>query len=310
MTHLATTAGPLAATAATSAAPAAVAHKITTSDAILAPLVVSFGAGVDSTAMVVGFWTYGVRPDLILFADTGDELEETYLHVWLFQAWLEAHGMPGITVVRRKPTKRAPYETIYENAWQNETLYDLAFGYHSCSAKWKVEPQDKYVDAYFRAHLDAGGTVTRCIGFDAGDRDSERACKSRGTFAAPKADPRWTYRYPLQEWGWDRAACIEVIRAAGAPVPIKSACGLCPARTKPEIVELRFTRPDVFARAVALEERARNGKHGLRSVKGLGRRFAWSECPSDPVAAAEWAKPKKRGGRRKKSTQLPLPLAA
>jgi len=246
------------------------------------PLVVSFGAGVDSTAMLVGMWSRGERPDLILFADTGDEMEATYAHIWNFQPWLETHDMPGITIVRRQPTKRAPYETIYENMWANETLYDLAFGYHSCSAKWKVAPQDAYVAEWAKDTIAAGGTVLRLIGFDAGDRDSERACKSRGTFAAPKADPRWEYRYPLQEWGWDRDACVAVIRAAGAPVPIKSACGL--------------------------EDRARTGKHGLRSVKGLGRRFAWSECPSDPGAAAEWAKPKR--GRKKPTAQLALPLAA
>lgn len=34
-----------------------------------APLVVCYGAGRDSTALLVGLWRRGIRPDLILFAE-------------------------------------------------------------------------------------------------------------------------------------------------------------------------------------------------------------------------------------------------
>jgi hypothetical protein len=284
-------------------------HDVVSSDSLVA---VSFGAGVDSTAALVGMWSKGIRPDAILFADTGDELEETYAHVWNMSAWLVEHGMPSVTVVRRKQTKKAPYASLYENSWQNETMPSLAFGWHKCSPKWKVAPQDAYLKAWAptKAALDAGKQVIRVIGFDAGDRDSKRAARSRRTFAKPKADKRWTYWYPLQEWGWDRAACIEVIRAAGAPVPIKSACFMCPARTRSEIADLAVNHPEHFARAVALENRARDGKHGFKSVKGLGRRFAWGDCPTDPEGAAAWAAPKPRARRKRATTQIALPFAA
>jgi hypothetical protein len=42
------------------------------------PLVVAYGGGVDSTAMLVGFKQRGVRPNLILMADPGSEKDETY----------------------------------------------------------------------------------------------------------------------------------------------------------------------------------------------------------------------------------------
>jgi 3'-phosphoadenosine 5'-phosphosulfate sulfotransferase (PAPS reductase)/FAD synthetase len=38
---------------------------------------VSFGAGVDSTAMLVALRAAGIRPDVITFADTGGERPET-----------------------------------------------------------------------------------------------------------------------------------------------------------------------------------------------------------------------------------------
>src|SRR5205823_7045341 len=41
------------------------------------PLVVAYGLGVDSTALLVEFARRGIRPDLILFADTRGEKPET-----------------------------------------------------------------------------------------------------------------------------------------------------------------------------------------------------------------------------------------
>jgi len=48
-------------------------HKI---DANL-PLVVAYGGGLNSTAMLCGFRERGIIPSLILFADTGGEMPET-----------------------------------------------------------------------------------------------------------------------------------------------------------------------------------------------------------------------------------------
>ena len=44
------------------------------------PVVVAYGMGVDSTAMLIGLHQRGIRPDLILFADTGGEKPDTYLY--------------------------------------------------------------------------------------------------------------------------------------------------------------------------------------------------------------------------------------
>ena len=41
-------------------------------------LAVSFGGGTNSTAMLCGFRERGIKPDLIIFADTGAEMPHTY----------------------------------------------------------------------------------------------------------------------------------------------------------------------------------------------------------------------------------------
>lgn len=80
-------------------------------------------------------------------------------------------------------------------------------------------------------------------------------------------------RFPLIEWKWGRPECIEAIHREGLEVPRKSACFFCPAAKKREVLELSVERPDLFARALAIERQA----EGLGTVRGLGRNWSWDE---------------------------------
>jgi hypothetical protein len=218
------------------------------------PLVVSYGAGVDSTAMLIGLHARGMHPDAILFADTGGEKPGTYGYLWHhITPWLEARRLPAVTVVRYEPRrfKRAPYSTLEENCLANQTLPSLAFGRKACSQKWKVAPMDRWVERHprFRPYLRAGGKVTRAIGYDAGPKDSKRGWNLIG-------EVRYDYWYPLRDWGWDRARCAAEILAAGLPVPPKSACFFCPATSPAELAQLRREHPDLAARIERMEEAA------------------------------------------------------
>lgn len=247
------------------------------------PLVVAYGVGVDSTAMLVAMHARGLRPDLILFADTGAEKPETYAYLPVIGAWLTRVGFPPITTVRYTPS-RAPYDTLEGKCIANETLPSLAFGMHSCSLVFKVEPQNRYLRTW-RPALEAwasGQRVQRAIGYDNGPQDCRRRAKADRAVQA-KADAGhpdaqlYEYRYLLQEWNIDREACHALIEAAGLPVPVKSACFFCPASKRSEIIWLRDTHPQLFARALAIEAGARDGRHQLRTTVGLGRTFAWAD---------------------------------
>lgn len=265
------------------------------------PLIVAYGVGVDSTAMLVAMHNRGMRPDLILFADTGGEKPETYAYLPIISAWLEKVGFPAITIVRYEPT-RAPYTTLEGKCHANETLPSLAFGKHSCSDVFKVAPQNKWVAAWQPAQeaWAAGQKVIKAIGYDNGAQDCRRRVKADKQVAkkAERGDvdtKRYEYRYFLQDWGIDRIECLRLIAMAGLPCPVKSACWFCPASKKSEVVHLRDHHPVLFQRAVAMEHRARTGKHGLGTVKGLGRNFAWSELAhavaEEVVDAAETLRP-------------------
>lgn len=242
-----------------------------------APVVVAYGMGVDSTAMLVGMQQRGERPDLILFADTGDEKPATYAYLPIINAWLRAVGFPEVTVVKN-PRPKSGDKSLSDSCLRLGTLPALAYGAHQCSLVWKIGPQQKFIKTWAPAIAAraAGLTVINCIGYDAGPRDSCRKYKAEG-----KDAPGFTNRFPLLEWGWSRERCVLEIEAAGLPVPVKSACFHCPASKKPEIVWLRDHEPEQYAKALRMEVEATPYHDGRRALgkpaaEGLGRTFSWA----------------------------------
>ena len=221
-------------------------------------IVASFGGGVNSTAMLIGMVERGEKCDLILFADTGGEKPHTYAHILEFSEYLVAHGMPPILTVRGVQPQQLADETLEAECLRNKALPSIAYGFKSCSMKWKIQPQKRYLSANFK-----GAEITMLVGYDADE--PHRAGKG-------VIDDQFSKRYPLLEWGWGRDECIEAIARAGVTQPGKSACFFCPSSKKKEIYELRRVYPDLAERAVAMEQGAE-----LITVKGLGRSFAWGD---------------------------------
>jgi len=228
-----------------------------------APCVVSFGGGVNSTAMLVGMREREWTPDAILFADTGGERPETYEHLRRMGEWCESAGFPSITVVRY----RSPHaESLEEECLNNETLPSKAFGFGGCSVKWKRQPMAAWLATWppALAAWDVGLKVERLIGIHAGETRRGRI----------PDDARYTHRYPLREWGWGQEECVEAIRRAELDVPRKSSCFFCPAMRKHEIRELAREHPGLAERAIAIERNAIEAG-SLETVKGLGRHWTW-----------------------------------
>lgn len=225
--------------------------------------VVAYGGGTNSTAMLVLMHEQGMRPDLIIFADTGGEKPHTYDHLKVVSAWCESIGFPSITVVKKRGRVYVG-ETLEENCLRSEMLPSIAYGYKSCSLKYKVQPQDMFCnnDTQCQAVWAAGDKVIKFIGYDA---DEIRRAKIF-------ADDKYAYIYPLISQGWGRDDCVAAIARAGLPQPGKSACFFCPSSKKHEILALQAQYPDLLERALAMEAGAK-----LTSVKGLGRNFSWRE---------------------------------
>lgn len=271
-------------------------------------LALCFGAGVDSTAMMVALHAASLRPEIVTIGDTGGEKPESWAHVERMQRVLVRWGWPPIVICKNQTRASTGYSDLEGNCLANETLPSLAFGMKSCSLKWKTAAQDNYIKgvsrgpnaraahpAWTRTQV-SGERILKLIGYDNGRADRRRAA------AVWSTDPHFDYAYPLQLIGWTRADCVDAIARTLGPelVPIKSACFFCPASKEWELWWLAATHPDLFERALVLERRALTGRHSrFDSVQfgatweelvrnadrfpsssttvGLGRSFAWNQ---------------------------------
>lgn len=232
--------------------------------------VVSFGGGTNSTAMLIGMWEKKIPVDLILFADTGAEMPHTYEHLEIMSRWLKEHGMPEITIVENVNRKGERF-TLECECLKSKSLPSIAYGWKKCSLKHKVGPQDKYCNNY-QPCIDCWGKgekVVKYIGYDAGEEN-----RMYNAAAHDAVDQKYSKVYALIEWGWYREDCVSKINQYGIPLPGKSSCFFCPSMKKPEIKILRKTYPNLFDRAIAIEN---NAKENLLTVKGLGRNYSWKD---------------------------------
>lgn len=226
--------------------------------------VLSYGGGTNSTAMLIGLRDHGFVPDLILFSDTGGEKPWTYDYLKTINIWCRRNGFPEISVLFR--TDDLGFLSLERECLERSTLPALAFGQKTCSQRFKIQPQNQFLNnnSDCRVIWENGGKVFKLIGIDADE--SHRAKFDE--------DKKFIYKYPLIDWDWGRDECISSIKKEGLPLPGKSSCFFCPASKKHEILNLP---KDLQKRAIALEENSQS----FSSVLGLGRYFSWKKFIED-----------------------------
>ena len=217
--------------------------------------VISYGGGVQSTAMIV-LATQGKIADVsaALFSNVGDdsELPDTIKYVReVITPWAAERGLP-VHELHRTITTTGERETL----WQRMMNYDgealrepiPVFGSNgapmsrSCTRDHKI----RILGRWIREHVpDEELPCDVLIGISMDE--IERA--GRGS------DEKWERRcYPLLDLRLTRAHCIEIIKAAGLPVPPKSSCFFCPFHSTDTWAELRRDRPELFEKAAFLED--------------------------------------------------------
>ena len=229
-----------------------------------APVLVTYGGGVNSSAVLIGMVNRGEPIDAVLFSDTGGETPATYRYVSMMSLWLDDHGYPEIQTVRYQ-TREGVVQTLEENCLAWPRMPSIAYGWKTCSDRWKRRPQEKWMKKWepAKAAWAAGLQVIKVIGYDADE--PQRAAKVRD-------DKRYRHRYPLLEWDMGRDECVAAIAAEGLPVPGKSSCFFCPSMRKREVLALSVSDPDLMQRALEME-RLSNPRGAL---KGLGRDWSWA----------------------------------
>jgi len=224
----------------------------------------SFGGGVDSTGMLFEFDRQGYMPDILIFADTGAERPDIYAHIEKLNKWLGDKWGKEIIIVKNK-------ETLYDECIRLKTLPSLALGFHTCSQKHKIRPIAKWLRA------NGYRNIIRIIGFDANEFDRARrglTSVENGKNTEEKGIDQKIW-FPLIEWGKSRKQLKEEINEVGFCAS-RSSCFFCPANNTSSIRRLKEYYPELYEKAIFLEDNAKDKMRG--SVKGLGRSLNWRKA--------------------------------
>jgi hypothetical protein len=183
-------------------------------------------------------------------ADTGSEWPETYHFIeTVFEPWLKSVGHSGLVRVKAA-------SSLEQHCLDKKIVPSRRQKW--CTDWSKIQPIGRYLKAnrllptvqYLGFHYD----------------EALRRCRSSG-----RADI--INEFPLVDLKINQQGCLDVIAAAGLPLPMKSGCFFCPEAKKGQIIELDARHPELFQRAVTME------RNGSKFDKGF---HLWSKkYPAD-----------------------------
>lgn len=196
--------------------------------------ILSFGGGVNSTALMILLVSNGEPLDEVVFADTGGELPETYEHLEHVRQYLQHRAIP-LTILAHRIHGR----DLYETCWHRKVIP---------SALWRWSTRDFKVRPIHRYYRTVGCHISQylAIAYDEIERMRDSTV------------PLVTNLYPLVDRKISRNQCVSIIEDAGFPVPIKSSCFFCPFGSLDRWRFIHDNHPALYSKAIALEE---NSKH-------------------------------------------------
>lgn len=192
--------------------------------------IVGFSGGNDSTAMVLRMAELG-EDFSCLFTPVRNEPPELFEHVRLVAEMIQRHIV------------EPPNVSLMGLIIQNRSLPN--FRARWCTRQGKIEPTIAYL-------MGLPEKPVYCVGFRA---DEETREGLYGEYA--------TYRYPLQEWGWNLHHVLDYLDQRGVHPPTRTNCMLCYDQRLSEWWELWRDKPDEYDKGVVLE--AMHAPHTFRS---------------------------------------------
>jgi len=214
--------------------------------------VISYGGGVQSTALVVLAAQGKLGPvDAALFSNVGDDSEHPATLEYVRNVaipWAAERGLKVLELKRtmRDGTTRTLWDEITREGSRSIKIpvrmsETNAPGNRSCTYDYKVAVVAKWLKQH-GATKDEPADVMIGISTDEFHRANNK-----------KTLPHEKPIYPLLDLGLDRTACMQLIKDAGLPVPPKSSCFFCPFHRLQTWREMRRDEPELFWKSVELE---------------------------------------------------------
>lgn len=212
---------------------------------------ISYGGGVQSTALLVLAANGLIDYKTFLFANTGDDSEHPATLAYIRDYAIPYAESYGITIYMLDRIKRdGTVETVRSRIMRQDRKSQVipvrssAGGppmSRACTVDFKIEVLGRWLKKN-GASADNPATVGIGISLD----EIHRASRT------PR--PYEVIEYPLLEMGIRRTDCERYIRENGLPVPPKSSCYFCPFHTLGTWTAMRRDEPDLFAKAVEVED--------------------------------------------------------
>ena len=202
----------------------------------------SNGGGVNSTALLIVLKKKDVDFESV-FVDLGAEDPRTYENI-------DSLKKEGHKITILKPSVKGGdkvFDNIYDYYFHQKLVPFIK--YRSCTDKFKVQTLNRYYERPCKIF----------IGIDYGEKHRRKEAKIK----------THEFNYPLVDWGINRRKCVEIIKKEGLKVPPKSGCFICPFQSKESWWAMARDNPDLFWRAVELEENSPKVKFRSRPLRSL-----------------------------------------
>lgn len=183
------------------------------------------------------------KPDYALMVDVGRERTSTWNYV--YNHLIPNLGKAGVELRILKTTDYTDID-LFSGTCFLLPAHRLTDGVRykmrtMCNQRWKVAVQQRYLN-------DQGvNDYENWIGISVDEQRRARESIIR----------KIKNRYPLIDLGMTRYGCLDLIKSVGWAIPPHTACWCCPNATRDEWLDLKMNYPEDWAKAIALEQEAR-----------------------------------------------------
>jgi len=192
--------------------------------------ILSYGGGVNSSALFFYIIENKMPIDLVIFADTGEELDETYDCVNRMKQECEKRNIEFVVV-------KSKYGNLYDYYFEKKMVAGML--HRDCSSKFKLSP----INNYLRTRFGKQEKFNMYIGI--AFEEKQRMKISREQYKVNI--------YPFCDEKIDRKGCEEILLKNNFKA-IKSGCKGCIFLKKRDWIEMAKNNPKEMERWIALDK--------------------------------------------------------
>lgn len=230
-------------------------------------IVASFSGGKDSTAMLLRMIELGEHIDEVIVCDTGLEFPAMYRHIEKVSDKVKQKGVK-FTVLKAEHSFEYYLSEYKKRKRTGEVVVGL--GWAMPRMRWCTGYLKRDVlNAYYRRLLKKYNVI-ECVGIAA---DEEYRLERPNNKLKQK-------RFPLVEWGWNEAQCLEYCYSLGYDWEglykqfRRVSCWCCPLQPLAELKTLKMEYPDLWQRLIEMDKKSPNRFRADYSVEELETKFA------------------------------------